>query len=536
MDEDATVTALLDAQQRFSSAIGDHNGQLMDRSGDSILACFDATIDALNAAREAQRAIAEANAQVASTRRLQFRVGIHVGDIVPHEQRAFGTTINVAARIQSEAPAGGICLSESAFLSCKPTANCRFDYFRELADGTALPGIRLYLARDLGSEAIADTTAFTKLHKGDHRPLTVAVVPFESAGVPEYLIDGLTVDLVNALARFRSLMMVSVHTSLEFKQPLPDAVRRAQHLGIRFLVVGTIRQYQERIRVTTQVLDAETEIYAWSDYHDTQEGDLLELNDNLVGQIVGSLVGHVEQVARIRPGGLDNHGTWVTELLKGKHFLYRMKAPSDTASARLHLSRVTASIPSHAGAHAGAGLSYLVDLFMGWQSPENCLPPAASLVERALACDPTDSTAWWVNGQCRLWNLDFAAAEAHSLRALELNPNDSDAIAATGFVMACRGRTNDAVQYLEDALARNPLRPHWYLWMLCVAYLDAGRIRDAWDTMVKVPHPNAPEQELLSLLEMNLGESDTCRDIRFSARSRSLRDGGLLHRLPYENR
>ena len=533
-DETATYRALRRYQSTQHHIVNQYGGRIVDTAGDSTLAIFPVAADSIRAAVAIQDYLKSENTGVVEERQIQARIGINLGDIIDDGNSVFGDGVNVAARLQALAPAGGICLSGSTQSVVGDSLGIRFHSMGEKVLHNIKTPVRAYLV------SVGDQPVESGIPQAEDSRLSIAVLPFHGLDTDSSLDglgEGLTIDLITALSRFRQLFVLAQHTVLAHTSAPQDQVSMGRHLGARYLVNGSIRKWGHSFRVVVQLIESRTGGYLWSENYDGNMENLFGIQDKITQRIVTTLVSTIEQSA-IRSATSHRHGAGYADVARANQLVYRMGEPADTEKARVLFEKVLASNAAFAPALSGLALTHLTDFLMFWTNdPASTLPHAAQYARRALEIDQSDSLAHAVFGITSLWRRKYIQATTHLDQAIELNPNHADALAGKGLALNFVGDPEAGIGQLSEALERNPYPPAWYLWSLAIAQYNSGCYQPAVDTLLRISQPNRFQRRWLAAAYARVGDLENAkaeRDIVISEVPH-YRVGDSLNQQPYQN-
>ena len=456
-DEAGTLAALKSRRTAvLNPLVAKHQGRIFKTTGDGVLIEFASAVNALECAVELQKGMAAANGEFAEDRRIVLRIGVNLGDVMVEGSDLYGDGINIAARLEGLAEPGGILLSGTAHDHTKNKLKLGFeDLGFQTLKNIAEP-VRAYrVAGTPAAAAVAPKTAIDKL--------SIAVLPFTNMSgdaEQQYFSDGITEDIITELSRFRQISVIARHSSFQFRDSGGDVRRVGRELGVGYVLEGSVRRTGARIRITAQLIDAETGNHLWAERYDRALDDIFTVQDEVVRTIVATLHGKMEdagaQVAkRKHPENLAAYDY----LLRG--FAHHQRQTSDDlALARPLLEKAIAIDPDFAVAYAYLALVDQAE----WDlvgSPA-LLEQALANARRAVALDDDDGRCHVILGYVYLWMRNLDKAEFHQLRALSINPNDADIVAHMGLLSAYLGRASEAIRWLSQALVLNPFSPDWY--------------------------------------------------------------------------
>jgi adenylate cyclase len=512
-DEEETL-ARLKAHRRelVDSRIGDHRGRIVKTTGDGLLVEFASVVDAVRCAVEIQHEMVKRNADVPPDRRIEFRIGINLGDIIIDESDIFGDGVNVAARLEALAKPGGICVSRMVRDQVRDKLDLAFEdmgeqqvknitrpvrAYRVVIDATgrisatAAPGRRRQVPRWAIAACIAGlvlgavgAAAFWRVYQPHRAPTaagppatpptlpdkpSIAVLPFANlSGDPaqDYLADGLTDNLLDALAQNPGLFVIARNATLDYrgKAVAPRAV--AKDLGVRYVLEGSVQKSGDHIRVTAQVIDAVTDSHVLSQKYDRNLTDLFALEDDLSLQIAGALDVQLRggTIARSLAHGTRNLEAWES-LLKATLTYFRFN-PADASEAQKLAQRAVDLDPNYLAAWQFLAFTYFDQADLGWaQDRIAALNHARHLDDKVLQLDPEFAGPYWLRARLELLpdlpEYDPEAALADARKSVELGPNDDPSHWTLGLVLFVLGHFDDAAAEFATALRLNP---HPYIW------------------------------------------------------------------------
>ena len=304
-DEEGTLARLKAVRKALvDPTIAAHRGRIVKTTGDGMLVEFSSAVDAVRGAVEIQGGMAEQNASLPPDVRIEFRIGIHVGDIIIDDNDIFGDGVNVAARVENECEPGGVCVSGNAFEQIRGKTSFTFDDLGEKTLKNIERPVRLYAVRNAASAAKATTAAISAMPSNDGKPLplpdkpSIAVLPFQNmSGDPEqeYFADGMVEDIITALSRFKSLFVIARNSSFTYKGKAVDIKQVGRELGVRYVLEGSVRKAANRVRITGQLIEAETDRHIWADKFDGGLEDIFDLQDQVTSSVVGLIAPKLEQ-------------------------------------------------------------------------------------------------------------------------------------------------------------------------------------------------------------------------------------------------
>lgn len=468
LDERATVAALDAARSVFRSQTAANQGRVVDTAGDSVLAVFETAAGALNAAIQIQAELAESSKDVPSDRRMRFRIGIHLGDVLEKaDGSVYGGGVNVAARLQALAEPGRITVSDAIHGAVRGKVSAIFtDQGEQTVKNISHP-VRAYLAQVFAKADSATAEMTRPLVSEIDLPLpdkpSIAVLPFTNmSGDPEqeYFADGITEDIITELSRFNSLFVVARNSSFVFRGRSVDVREIGSKLGVGYVLEGSVRRAGNRIRVTAQLITVSNGAHVWANRFDDELTDVFAVQDEIARTIVSTIIGRVEdhQSARkLQVSACDLSA--YDQVLRGQKFFHEFTSASyERASTCFH-----AAIAADAGFARARSLLAVAEVYRWfWDDEPSRLERALGFAADALALDPHDSRGNMAMGVAHLFCMNHAQAEHHLVHACELNPNDDLAILELGRMRMYCGQPEVGAELVRKAMRRNPFHANWY--------------------------------------------------------------------------
>ncbi len=516
----------LNARRRVTDRlIAEHDGRIVNTAGDSILAEFPSAVEAVICAVEIQRLLTEQNAGLPEDRRMRFRIGINVGDVIVDGTNVFGDGVNIAARLQAIAEPGGICVSSSvheqvknkldfAFRSLGPqkvkniaervrafsitAASHRQPYSSPrkarsgavfgaaLLGGAALGLIALTRWNSTFNIAPRPDSSLVEAASSPSRMAAkpvVAVLPFANlSGDPSqnYFSDGLTEDLIAALGRFSGLSVIARTTVSQYKGGMSSREEVGRALKVPYLVEGSVRKAGDNLRVTAQLTDLRTGVHLWSDRFNGEIKDIFTMQDEIARRISSALAIRVSQSEQERALAKPAENLEAYDLLLHGRERFAKGTRAANREARKFFERAIAIDPRYASAHAALGATYHMEAQSGWtEFSEDAIAKAEGAARRALDLDATAANARRLLGFVYLSRGQYELATAELDRAIALNPSDAEGHARLGAALTWSGRSQEAVTALETAYLLDPDIAHNAAMNLGTAYYLQGRFEDA---------------------------------------------------------
>jgi adenylate cyclase len=497
-DEVGTLTRLKACRAIVDDLIASHRGRIFNTAGDSVVADFASAVDAVQCAVAVQAAIATKDAGGTADAPMQFRIGVHVGDVMVDGENLLGDGVNIAARLESLAEPGAIYVSAAARDQVGNKLPLAFDDLGEQQVKNIAQAIRVYRAR---SEApFPQPAAALPLPA---KP-SIAVLPFQNmSGDPEqeYFADGMVEEIITELSRFRALFVIARNSTFTYKGKAVDVRQVARELGVRYVIEGSIRKAGNRVRVTVQLIEAATGNHLWAERYDRSLEDVFAVQEEVTRSVVASVAPSVElaEVAHARhatPNGQALQLAWRAQGLTNEAL--QKGQPLLMLEAIAMAQQAISADPASLSAHGVLGWAHCwCHLFRWGPEPENALDAAWSTVERMRGIDALDDRTLSLSGLVRVWRGEQERGIADLRRAVEVNPNSATALMWLAFDETTVGLGPDAKEHALLALRLSPRDPwvsgnaHLALGMASYSaheYAEAVR----WIELAIQTHPKAP--------------------------------------------
>jgi adenylate cyclase len=477
-DEAATL-AMLKARRKevLEPLCTRFQGRVFKVTGDGVLVEFASAVNAVECAIELQREMAVASSELPDARRIVLRVGVNLGDVMSEGGDLYGDGVNIAARLERIAEPGSVVVSGSAYDYVKNKVTARFEDIGPQTLKNITQPVRAYRVADTPPVEIP-----IRRTAGD-KP-SIAVLPFVNMSDDpgqDYFAEGIAEDIIMDLSRFRSLLVISRPSSFAYKGRSVSSQVIGQELGVQYIVEGSIRRAESRVRVTAQLIDAETGNHLWGERYDRRVEDIFSVQDDVTQSIVANVASRLDDVSSERAHRKDLEQLSIYDvLLQGRYFLNR-GSKDDILHARELYERVLEMDPSNARAHVGVAWSYVNEAGSDWtEDAKAAARRAFEMAIKAVDLDSWDSEAHLILawGHLRAQsNFDLAASRVEN--AIRLNPNDCNNYCFKSWLLTCAGDTSAGITCAQEALRRNPLLPNDCLHTVGFAEYLAGRYEQA---------------------------------------------------------
>jgi adenylate cyclase len=570
-DEVATVQTLTTYREVMTGLIQQHRGRVVDSPGDNLLAEFSSVVDAVQCAVAVQKEFQARNAELPEERRMEFRIGINLGDVIEEGDRIYGDGVNIAARLEALAEPGGICISKTAFDQIETKLPLGYEYLgnqtvknipkpvgayrvtmeprvsvvgkREKLKrwtagwrGATFVGAIVAIIAIIGAVSWnfyfrpwfepAPKTDIEAFWKTEWLPLpekpSIAVLPFDNLGddpKEDYFSDGLAEDIITDLAKISGMFVIARHSSFRYKGKTVDVQQVGRELGVRYLLEGSVRRAGNRVRINAQLVDAVNGNHLWSERYDREQKDLFKLQNEIVKNIVTALdVKLVEgEQAKLYRKATD-HPEAYDAFAKGFN-LFRQFRKDANSLAQQYLSKAIELDPKYAGAMGLLGTTHWADARFGWStSRSQSIQKGKELALKALTIDDKTYLALSALSLIHLLEKDYDRCMEIREQAFSINPNSADSNALVALTLSLVGREEEALPYQKTAMRLSPFYPFWYLSTLCDIFRLTGRHDEAIATAKAIIELNLPlEIEVgrlyLAAIMIELGKDEEARGV-----------------------
>jgi adenylate cyclase len=524
-DEDRTLARLRAVRSDLlDPTIAVHKGRVVKRTGDGALVEFRSVVDAVRCAIEVQNSMIERNSGVAPERRIEFRIGIHLGDVVEESDGdLMGDGVNIASRLEGVAEPGAICLSEDAYRQVRSRFELAIQDLGETKLKNIAEPIRVYSIH-VGSAGGATPQARTAAAEQPSAPLalpdkpSIAVLPFQNMSgdtEQEYFSDGMTEDLITDLSKVSGLFVIARNSSFAYKGKAIKVQDIGRDLGVRFVLEGGIRRAGNRVRITAQLIDAASGGHLWAERFDRDLTDIFATQDEVVQKIVGALAikltqGEQQRLRRRGTGNMEAYESW----LRARELLGRITRES-AAQARIMYRRAIELDGNFAAPHAGLALAGLSEYISDWANdPAQTLNEAERWARRAVELDDLEPLSHLALGSILLYRRDHAAALAEFHHMIDVDPNFAGGHSAMGLALMYTGRAAEALEPIALSMRLDPYFPSIVLHFLAQANFSLGNYEAAAQSLVqriaRTPATDASRM-LLAACYGHLGRAEEAR-------------------------
>ena len=530
-NEAATVRTLEQYKQIMSELIRQHRGRVVDSPGDNILAEFTSVVDAMQCAVATQKELQARNEELPENRRMRFRIGVNLGDVIEEGERIYGDGVNIAARLESLADPGGICVSKAAFDQIETKLPFGYEFLgeqtvkniakpvgtykvvlesritdkkaaRPAAKGSrtrilafSLAGVLLILAGValwqfiLRPAPAPQATAPTE--KVDPKQMafplpdkpSIAVLPFVNMSEDksqEYFSDGLTEDIITALSKTPKLFVIARNSTSVYKGRPVNVQQVSRELGVRYVLEGSVRRTDDQLRITAQLIDATTGNHLWAERYDRRMKDIFAVQDEITMKIINAMEVKLTkgEQARLTEIGTTNLEAYLKVLQGIEYYLRSNRADNNTA---IELFKEAIALdPDYAMPYARLSGAYIDEAWLGFgKSPEESIRKALEAAQKAVSLNDSLPWAHYLLAALHTHKREHQQAISEAQNVVSLNPNWAEGYFGLGNRLLFAGRTEEAIPNLQTAIRLDPFGPSYYFHLLGMAYRELGRYEEA---------------------------------------------------------
>jgi adenylate cyclase len=509
-DERATVAALDAARRVFRTRIEANQGRVIDMAGDSVLAIFETAIGAVTAALATQEELRGASVDVPEERRMHFRIGVHLGDVIEKpDGTVYGDGVNSAARLEGLADPGGVAISDAVRGAVRGRVPASFiDQGEQTVKNIAHPVRAFSLRADGMGHAPAVSSAIPPRERPSEKP-SIIVLPFANlsgAAEQEFFADGLTEDILTDLSRFRELFVISRNTSFKYKGRAIDVREVARELGVRYIVEGSVRKSGSRVRISVQLIEAESDHHIWAERYDRELEDIFAIQDEVTSAIVATLPGRLEADLRTRAERKPPASMVAYECVLQAKTLHHRSNREDNARATELVRRAIELDPGYGHAHAWHACILGQQWTYGWFEDRAATEAAIGReLELALGLDQNDSDVHRILAALAVVRNDLEKAVFHQQRGLALNPNDDLIVVQQGEVLTWLGQAEEGIEWIRKAMQLNPYHPERFWFHLARAQFVARRYAEAIESLRRIATLDGLHHALIAACHAELG-------------------------------
>jgi adenylate cyclase len=478
-DEAATIKTLESHKQLMFSLVNQHGGRVVDSPGDNVLAEFPSVVDAVACAVKTQKELRSRNDVLPKNRRMEFRIGINLGDVIEKGERIYGDGVNIAARIESLAEGGGICISGSTYEQVEHKLPLNYEDMGNHKVKNVIRPIHVYKV----SEDLAST-----VHRANEEPEptatpSIAVMPFVNLSgdaEQEFFSDGITEEIITSLSKTPKMIVIDPRSRSAYKGKTADLSQIGRELGVQYILTGSVRKAGERVRVSAQLINASGGEHLWAERYDRELKDIFALQDEITLRITQALqikLTEGEQ-ARIFGKGTNNLDAYL-KWMQGQNLLIRGNKDGNALARRMFEDAIR-SDPDWVQPYVLLGFTYLMESLSGWSSsPESAFDEAVNLGGKSLTLDDSLPGPHGLMSQIHLYKRQHDEAITEAQKAVALGPGLAFVYEWLGSALMYAGRSHEAIRFLEKAIRLNPFPPPYWIRNLGEAYRMTKQYQEA---------------------------------------------------------
>lgn len=510
-DEAATVRTLATCRDLVAGVVAKHRGRVVDMPGDNVLAEFGSAVDAVEAAAAMQAQLCAYNADLPEGRRMAFRIGVNLGEVIAEEGRIYGDGVNIAARIEALAEPGGICVSGKVHEEVRRKLDLAFEDLGEVDMHNIASRVRVFRVRPAGEAQPRKAAAPARAAKP-----SIFVHPFANMSgeaEQEFFADGLTEDIISELSRFHDLFVISRNSSFKYKGKPLEVQKVAKELGVQYVIEGSVRKAGNRVRVTVQLIDAETDRHVWAERYDRELRDIFAIQDEVTSAVVSTLPGRVEAATRDRAARKPTDNMAAYECVLAAKVHHHRSTREDIGKAQHLIERAIELDPNYAHAHAWKACILGQQWIYSWcEDKEATWNQLIEELKIALSLDDNDSDVHRILAAVHISHNEFDKAAYHQGRALSLNPNDDLTVVQQGEFLTWLGQPEEGIEWIRKAMRLNPYHPARFWNHLGRAFFVARRYAEAVDAIQHITAPDHFHIALLAASQAQLGNQAAAAD------------------------
>jgi adenylate cyclase len=534
-DEEATLRTLSSHRKLVDSLIEQHHGRFVNSAGDSVLAEFASVVNAVQCAVEIQTTLKSENANIPPERRMEFRIGVNLGDVIVDGEQIYGDGVNVAARLESLADPGGICISDTVHAQIKNKLGLTYEDLGAQSVKNIAEPIRVYRVMMEGGTTTRTTTKATQQPLRKHwrggvfslaglaliiavivlvqhlslRPptTTASIPPTQSPALPlpnipsiavlpfinmsgdreqEYFSDGITNDLITALSKGPDIFVIDRASTFTYKSKPVRVQDVSRELGVKYVLEGGVQKAGEKVRISVQLVDATTGADLWAEHYDRPMKDIFWLQDEIVRRIVTTLdlqLALWEKHGVLVRKSTDNLEAY-DDVLRGIEYSFSSTKQGNERAREMYEKAIELD-PKYAGAYAQLAWTYYSDWILQWSPDPHALDRVFDLAQQAVALDDSRPMGYILLNRVALYKRQYEQAISQIQRAIALDQNNAFAYFWLANTLALSGRPEDAIRVAEKAMRLDPRNRDSYLFLIGLAYTEMGKYADAVPAFTK---------------------------------------------------
>lgn len=518
-DEVETSIRVSNLIRKFEKLGRAYNGELAQTRGDGLFFLFDSVTDAVRLAAEIEKLTKKDSEKSEESKRIEFRIGVHIGDVMWVTNQYVGDSVNIASRIESQAGKGGICISSAVYEQVKHKLHLGYEYLGPLNLKNIPDAVEVYRVNPSASEVMMSASPRPSKF-GERGPDTlslsskpvIAVLPFsnlsESSG-NDFFADGVTEDLITNLSRFHGLHVISRGSTFIYKKRNIPVKHIGNEVGAQYIVSGTIQRADKRLRITVELVDCKTSIPLWRERYNREIEDIFELQDEITDLISSAIAVQAQSANKSEDRNIQVPALIETYslVLQGQQKIFEYNREKNIQARKMY-QKALDSESDYSRAIAALSRTHNLEWRYSWsENPELALGRAFELAKESVAIDPADARGYGELGFVNLYRKDHDGSLTAFEKALMLNPNDTDVMSHYADALTHCGQEEKAIELLKRALLLNPFYPDQYLWYLGGAYFGLKMYEKAISTLKRMNSPSEGRR-LLAASYAYLGQKE----------------------------
>ncbi len=527
-DETHTIKTIKEYRRIITTIVNDHSGHVVDAPGDNLLAEFSSVVNAVKSAVDIQKALKEKNADLPDDKRLVFRIGVNIGDVVQDGDSLYGDGVNIAARIEGLADPGGVCISRNAYDHIHNKLNFGYEYLGDHSVKNIKQPVRVYkvlMAQEDSGKLIGEKPKsasakwifstiivafvalslvsyllYQKLSTPEFEPASIEKMAFPLPDKPsiavlafdnmsedpkqEYFSDGISEEIITALSKTNQLFVIARNSSFTYKGKPVKVKQVAEELGVRYVLEGSVRKSEDRVRITAQLIDAISGHHLWAERYDRDIKDIFALQDEITMKIVTSLQVKLTEGEQARMWSKDYKN--LDTKLKGMEAMSAWN--KGTIESHIRFGQLAQELIDMAP-ESGSGYNLLGwhywRLALAGKSPRESIGKAFKLVQKALSINESSASYHSLLGNVYFMMRKYEKAIAAGKRSIELAPNGAQVNGGLGVILLFAGKPDEAIGYFNKGIRLNPFPAYWYFAHLSRCYSMTGQYENALTAIKK---------------------------------------------------
>jgi adenylate cyclase len=483
-DESGTVRTLKEYREIIGKLIKQYRGRVVDSPGDNLLAEFASVVDAVDGAVEIQKQLKLKNDELPENRRMEFRIGVNLGDVVEDGENIYGDGVNIAARVESLADGAGICISGTAYDQIGKKLPFGYEYLGEQTVKNIEKPVRVYrVSLYLYQSKRIEPASLDKMAFPLPEDPSIAVMPFDNmSGDPKQdsFSDGLSDHIITNLSKVPHLFVIARNSTFTYKGKPVKVQKVAEELGVRYVLEGSVQKTADRIRVTAQLIDAIKGHHLWAESYDRDLKDIFAVQDEITFEILKALQVKLTggEKLSIIGKGTENLEAY-QKILQAMEVVQRF-TPEANIQARQLAEEAIALDPKYPVAYRVIAWSHFNEIHGGWsKNPTKSFKRAVQVAQKAVELDDTQAGAHILLGMLNLYRRQYEKAIAAGERAVSISPNGAHYNAFFAVILRYAGRSEESIELTKKAMRLSPIYPAWFLASLGTAYRLTGQYDEA---------------------------------------------------------